>query len=126
VGADSRPGEVSWEGVDSRPAEDSWPVLGDGVDSGADCGGCKEPDPVELLLEEPPAGSPCWPLDVFALLDERVLPGKAWAATSVSTPVSATLPAINQRLVRVSLRRAASRAKVFGMQRVCVERVRIR
>ena len=39
-------------------------------------------------------------------------PGKAWAATSVSTPVSATLPAISQRLMRASLRRAASRVWV--------------
>jgi hypothetical protein len=120
VGAGSCAGEVSWEGADSRPDDDSRPVPGDELDSGADCGGCKEPLPVELLLEELPAGSPCCPLDVFALADEMVLPGKAWAATSVSTPVSATLPAISQRLVRVSLRRAASRAKVFGMQAVCV------
>jgi hypothetical protein len=37
------------------------------------------------------------------------LPGKACAATSESTPVRATLPAIIQRLMRASLRRAASR-----------------
>jgi hypothetical protein len=121
VGADSCAGEVSWEGADSLPAEDSWPVLGDEPDSGADCGGRREPVPDELLLEELPAGSPCCPLDVFALVDEMVLPGKAWAATSVSTPVSATLPAISQRLVRASLRRAASRAKVLGMQAVSAE-----
>jgi hypothetical protein len=112
---------VSREGADSWLGEDSWPLLGDELDSGADCGGCKVPVPVELLLEELPAGSPRCPLDVFALAGEMVLPGKAWAATSVSTPVSATVPAINQRLRRVSLRRAASRAKVFGMQAVCVE-----
>jgi hypothetical protein len=116
-------GAVSWEGADSRPAEDSWPVLGDGLDSGAVCGACKEPAPAELLLEELPAGFR--PLDVFALAaeaEEIVLPGNAWAATSASTPVSATLPAISQRLMRVSLRRAASRAKLFAnMQAVCVE-----
>jgi hypothetical protein len=97
-------------------------VLGDELDSGAVCGGCKEPAPVELLPEE----LPVWfdlP-DVFALAAEAaeiVLPGNAWAATSASIPVSATLPAISQRFVRVSLRRAASRAKVFAMQAVCVE-----
>jgi len=39
-----------------------------------------------------------------------VLPGKAWAATAVSTPVKLTLPASNQRLVTASLRNAASLA----------------
>jgi hypothetical protein len=37
-----------------------------------------------------------------------VLPGKAWAATAVSTPVKPTLPASSQRLVSVSLRNPAS------------------
>jgi hypothetical protein len=43
-----------------------------------------------------------------------LLPGKALAATSESTPVSATLPAISQRLTRRSLRSAASRICVCG------------
>jgi hypothetical protein len=123
VGADSCAGGVSWEGADSLPAEDSWPVLGDELDSGAACGGCREPAPAELLLEELPAGSWCGLLDVFVLADEAVgivLPGNAWAATSVSTPTSATLPAISQRLMRVSLRRAASRAEGLAMESVCV------
>jgi hypothetical protein len=38
-----------------------------------------------------------------------VLPGKALAATSERTPVRVTLPAISQRLMRASLRRALSR-----------------
>ena len=46
----------------------------------------------------------------LALVELRlVLPGKALAATSASTPVSTTLPAISQRLMRLSLSRAASR-----------------
>jgi hypothetical protein len=39
-----------------------------------------------------------------------VLPGKALAATSASTAVRVTLPAIKKRLMRPSLRSAASRA----------------
>jgi hypothetical protein len=104
-------------------------VLGDELDSGAVCGGCKEPVPDELLLEEPPVWCRSPPLDVFVLAAEAVgivLPGKAWAATSVSTPASVTLPASSQRLMRVSLRRAASRAEGFAMQSVCFGRLRIR
>ncbi len=41
-----------------------------------------------------------------------VLPGKALAATSANTPVSATEPATSQRFARLSLRRAASLAFV--------------
>lgn len=42
-----------------------------------------------------------------------VFPGNALAATSVNSPVRATLPAISQRLALVSLRRAASRVRVL-------------
>lgn len=45
-----------------------------------------------------------------------VLPGRAWAATSVSTPVRVTLPAISQRLTRMSLRSAVSRAFVVRVR----------
>jgi hypothetical protein len=41
--------------------------------------------------------------DRFALLAEvvlAVLPGKAFAVASASTPVSTTLPAMSQRLIR--------------------------
>lgn len=41
-----------------------------------------------------------------------VLPGKALAATSANTPVSATEPATSQRFARLSLRKAASLAFV--------------
>ncbi len=47
--------------------------------------------------------------DDAALLEGRFLPGNAWAAASASTPVSATLAAIIQRLAELSLRSAASR-----------------
>jgi hypothetical protein len=49
-----------------------------------------------------------------------VLPGKALAATSVSTPVRTTLPAISQRLIVWSWRSAASRVWVvwFGIDSV--------
>jgi len=40
--------------------------------------------------------------------DLAFLPGKALAATAVKTPVKATLPPINQRLIRASLRSPAS------------------
>jgi hypothetical protein len=42
--------------------------------------------------------------------DLIVLPGKALAATAVSTPVKVTLPASSQRLVSTSLRSPASLA----------------
>lgn len=56
-------------------------------------------------------------------------PGKALAATSERTAVSATLPAINQRLTRRSRDIAASRSKRWcwiGMKSVCVSRLRMR
>jgi hypothetical protein len=40
------------------------------------------------------------------------LPGKALAAASAKAPVSTTLPAISQRLIRLSWRSAASRVWV--------------
>jgi hypothetical protein len=49
-------------------------------------------------------------LAVLAVLVELALLGKACAATSVRTPVRVTLPAISQRLMRLSLRRELSRA----------------
>jgi hypothetical protein len=58
------------------------------------------------------------PRDLFVLaavvepLLVVVLPENACAATSVSRPVKTTLPAINTRLTRLSLCRAASRAPV--------------
>jgi hypothetical protein len=59
-------------------------------------------DPLESRLEAPERD----PLAPAAL---TVLPGKALAATSANTPVSAIEPATSQRLARLSLRKAASR-----------------
>jgi hypothetical protein len=44
-----------------------------------------------------------------------VLPGKAWAASSVKTPVSVAEPANSQRLQRFSRLRAASRERLVGL-----------
>jgi len=67
------------------------------------------------VCEVPPDDWPAW-LCARALLAAEAawafFPGNAWAATSASTAVSATLPAIIQRFTRLSLRSAASRA--FG------------
>jgi hypothetical protein len=69
-------------------------------------------EPLEELLAD---GCDC-ALELFTLLFDtvRVLPGNAWAATSESTAVRATVPAISQRLMRESLRRAASRTVISG------------
>jgi hypothetical protein len=99
--------------------------VGEGADSGAAWGGAGElADPVEGLAEELPARSRACPPEVFVLAAEAVgtvFPGKAWAATSASTAVPATLPAISQRFMRVSRRRAASRASDFVMSEVCAD-----
>lgn len=58
---------------------------------------------MEVLLE-------CPAFAVRAPGDLIVLPGKALAATAVSTPVKVTLPATSQRLVSTSLRSPASLA----------------
>jgi hypothetical protein len=58
----------------------------------------------------------CTPLEVSAaLVALSVLPGKALAATAVSTPVRAALPATNLRLARARRRRAASRERERGV-----------
>lgn len=100
-----------------------------GACAGAASGG---PEPLEEeLLEE-------WlvlcPLVLFvapwlAELECRVLPGNACAATSVSNAVRATLATISQRLIRVSLRSAASRTMFVSWRTevsVCVARLRVR
>ncbi len=91
------------------------------LDWGAWAGAWREPvEPVEVPVDEPaavPAESleprcdvaETWAPDADAL---TVLPGKALAATAVSTPARAVLPAISQRLARASLRIAASRVRV--------------
>jgi hypothetical protein len=44
-----------------------------------------------------------------------VLPGKAWAASSVKTPVSVAEPANSQRLQRFNRLSAASRERLVGL-----------
>jgi hypothetical protein len=73
---------------------------------------------VEVPVEVPlPVRVPVVPVELRALREVvarvslSVLPGKALAATAVSTPVSVALPAISQRLARRSRRRAASRER---------------
>jgi hypothetical protein len=120
AGADSWLGEDSWLGADSCLGADSR-AEGDspeadscgGVDSdecldSGDRGACAGGWSVEPLewtawcLEAPVA----LPLAPVLLL--MVLPGNACAATSASAPVSTTLLATSQRLMRESLRNAAS------------------
>ena len=58
-----------------------------------------------------------------------VLPGNAWAATSESSAVRATLPAITQRLTRRSFSSAASRTlagRSFLMRTVWLKWLSIR
>src|ERR1035437_3808091 len=111
AGADSCAGAAdSWAGADScLGAEDSAPE-GDSAEAcGLSAGGASGGPPdsegafsAALLL-----------LVIFAAeLALTVLPGNAWAATSAKTPVSRTLPAISQRLMRPSWERAASRVWV--------------
>jgi hypothetical protein len=111
--------------------------LVDGVDSCAEDPSAAEDDPSVVLDRGTCAGALSVEVPVEALLpvgmpDERAarwarpeavarvslsaLPGKALAATAVSAPVSAALPAISQRLARLSRRRAASREReVWGL-----------
>lgn len=76
---------------------------------GAFAGGCTELEaPAEVLPEE------WWVAPVERLLADVLavlLPGNALAATSERTAVSATLPAISQRLTWCSRFIAASRSK---------------
>jgi hypothetical protein len=86
------------------------------LDCGAWAGAWREPDePAEVPADEPvevPAESlepRCWVVEACAV---TALPGKALAATAVSAPARAALPAISQRLARASRRIAASRVRV--------------
>jgi hypothetical protein len=114
AGADSWDGADSWEGAagaDSCDGADSCEGAGSGV--AVPCGTCTGGwiDPEEELED----ALELWPVlerDPVAPDALTVLPGKALAATSENTPVSATEPATNQRLVRLNLRRAASLAFV--------------
>ncbi len=83
-----------------------------------DCGACAGALRVEVPVEVPlPVRVPAAPAEWWASREAvarvalSVLPGKALAATAVSTPVRVALPAISQRLARLSRRRAASRVR---------------
>lgn len=109
---DSRDDSVCWLGVASPDRDTSWEGLDscagcdpcDGLDScvGADsvvaCGACEGgrsgAGPSVVVVEEWPVVPVCEA--VLALAELR--PGNALAANSANTPVSATLPAISQRL----------------------------
>jgi hypothetical protein len=74
----------------------------------------RELEPVDLALAvEPPPAVVAEALTAF--------PENDWAATADSAPVAVMLPAISQRLMRVSLRSAASRdfmSSVFAIRSV--------
>jgi hypothetical protein len=92
-----------------------------------DCGACAGALSVEVPVEVPlpvrvPVARVEWwaSLAVVARDSLSVLPGKALAATAVSAPVSVALPAISQRLARLSRRRAASREReVWWLPDIC-------
>lgn len=123
VGVDSSlVGADSWVGADSDAA--SWVGVDSRLACGASAGGCTELDepeepeeldeleePEELEgREEPFAEEGCLVVVALGVEDLAELePGKALAATSDSTAVSATLPAISHRLTRCSRRSATSR-----------------
>lgn len=88
---------------------------------GAFEGGFSAPAPADEALDEAPEEWPACPLVALVLVAYlTVLPGKALAATSVSTPVSTTLPAIIQQLILWSSRSAASRVWVVWIRIVSV------
>jgi hypothetical protein len=102
-------GSLAGASEGSPEDEDSASLLdGSLAASGALLGGVSAFDVDVWVLE-------LWWVVVFALCVELVvelafaLPGNACAATSVSTPVSATLPAISQRLASASRRSELSR-----------------
>ena len=109
-------GADSWEGAGSSWL-DSW-VGADGAPScvgdtsgvvlawGACVGGFSELEPLDDPFELPPERL----CEVVAPAAFAVLPGKALAATSESTAVSASEPATIQRLAWPSRRSAAFRA----------------
>jgi hypothetical protein len=119
VGADSCLGADCSVGADSGAGADSWVGADSRLDWGASAGG-------RTGLEEPEGALPeeWWvdPVDRFVAEDLAALePGNALAATSESTAVSATLPAINQRLTRFSRRSAASRVCECGLMSVVMK-----
>ncbi len=113
TGADSCEGvaaDASPEGEDSRVV-DAWVPLDCGAWAGGSSALGEPPVDREASLELPLDAVECWALrEVPAALTRlSVFPGKALAATAVSTPVRVALAAIVQRLQRASRRSAASR-----------------
>jgi hypothetical protein len=99
-------------------------------DPSLDCGACAGALSVEVPVEVPlPVRVPVAPAERWASREAvarvalSVLPGKALAATAVRTPVSVALPAISQRLARLSRRRAASREREVWLGLTDIDRV---
>ena len=102
---------VDCSAEDPSVAEDDPSVV---LDRGTCAGALSVEAPVEVPLPVRVPGAPAerWAsLEAVARVALSVLPGKALAATAVSTPVSVALPAISQRLAWLSRRRAASRER---------------
>lgn len=102
------------EGADADPEA----LVAVDEDPSLDCGVCAGARSVEVPVEVPLPGRvpdervARWaPPGAFACVFPSVFPGKALAATAVSTPVSVALAAISRRLARLSRRRAASRER---------------
>ena len=107
---------------DPSVAEDDFSVV---LDRGAWAGALSVEAPVEVPRPVRVLVAPVerWASRVLVgRVSLTVLPGKALAATAVSTPVSVALPAISQRLARRSRRRAASREREVWLGLVDIER----
>lgn len=122
--------EASREGEDSRGAVDSWVPLDCGAWAGGWIASEEEPpeDPEALPALRLDAVECCALLAAPAALARlSVFPGKALAATAVSTPVRVALAAIIQRLQRASRRSAASRELgVWRFSGMSIERSEVR
>jgi hypothetical protein len=109
-------------GEDPSVAEDDPSAV---LDRGAWAGALSPEAPVEVPL---PVRVLVAPVErgasraLVARVSLTVLPGKALAATAVSTPVSVALPAISQRLTRRSRRRAASREREVWLGLTAIDR----
>jgi hypothetical protein len=111
------------EGEDSCPEDPSVAEEDPLLDWGACAGALSVEEPVEAPLAARAARVARWASpEAVARVSFSVLPGKAPAATAVNTPVSVALPAISQRLARLSRRRAASREREVWLGLTAIER----